>query len=175
MTTELRGSKGNLWQQFCGWLAVLLFLSWVLGTAAIWTALARAPAGALATADAGRLVSIQGSRVTTTNGYFHVSEDPSALLGISLQVVRTNSLQSGTGLQLCTERNAGDAYWCSDISDGYAGKLTETSFARRAWSHGTMTAILVIALVLTFFGWLPAVGAGVLGATGGDDWQRPAN
>ena len=169
MTTELRGSKGKVWQQLCGWSTVLLFLSWVLGAAVIWTALVRAPAGALATADAGRLVSIQGSKVTTTKGYFHVSEDPSALLGISLKVVRTNSLESGTGLQLCTERNAGDVYWCSDISDGYAGKLTETPFARRAWSHGRMAATLVIALLLTTFGWLPAVGAGVLGGIGGDD------
>lgn len=175
MTSELRGSKGIMRQQVCGWLAVLLFLSWPLGAAAIWTVLARAPAGALATADAGRLVSIQGSKVTTTNGYFHVSAYPSALLGIPLQVVRTNSLESGTGLQLCTERSAGDAYWCSDISDGYAGKLTETPFARRAWSHGTMTVILVIALVLTFFGWLPAAGAGVLGNVGEDDTQTPAN
>lgn len=163
MTNELHGSKGIMRQQVCGWLGVLLFLSWPLGAATIWTVLARAPAGALATADAGRLVSIQGSRVTTTNGYFHVSAYPSALLGISLQVVRTNSLESGTGLQLCTERNAGDAYWCSDISDGYAGKLAETPFARRAWSHGTMVAISVIALVLTFFGWVPAAGAAALG------------
>lgn len=169
MTNELRGPKGIMRQQVCGWLAVLLFLSWPLGAATIWTMLARAPAGVLATADAGRLVSIQGSRVTTTNGYFHVSEEPSALLGISLQVVRTNSLESGTGLQLCTERNAGDAYWCSDISDGYAGKLTETPFVRQAWSHGRMAATLVIALLLTTFGWLPAVGAGVLGGIGGDD------
>jgi hypothetical protein len=169
MTNELHGSKGIMRQQVCGWLAVLLCLSWPLGAAAIWTVLARAPTGVLATADAGRLVSIQGSKVTTTNGYFHVSAYPSALLGISLQVVRTNSLKSGTGLQLCTERNEGDAYWCSDISDGYAGKLTETPFARQAWSHGTMAAILVIALVLTFFGWVPAASAGVLGCTDGDD------
>ena len=172
MTTESRDSKRTVRQHVCGWLAVLLFLSWVLGAAVTWTVLARASVGALATADAGRLVSIQGSRVTTTNGYFHVSTTPSALLGISLRVVRTNSLQSGTGLQLCTERNAGDAYWCSDITDGYAGKLTETTFARRAWSHGRMSVLLVIALVLTFFGWAPGAGVGVLA---GDDQQTPAN
>lgn len=175
MTNELRDSKSIVRQHVCEWLAVFLFLLWVLGSASIWTVLARAPVGPLAIADAGKLVSIQGSKVTTTNGFFHVSAEPSALLGIPLHVVRTNSLESGTGLQLCTERNVGDAYWCSDITDGYAGKLTGTSFAKRAWPHGTMAAILVIALVLTFFGWLPAVGVGVLSNMGDDDQQMPAN
>lgn len=169
MTHELRDSKTTVRQHVCGWLAVLLFLSWVLGAALTWTVLALAPVGTLATADAGRLVSIQGSGVITTNGYFHVAADPSALLGIPLRVVRTNSLQSGTGLQLCTERNTSDAYWCSDITDGYAGKLTETTLAKRAWSHGRMAALLVAALVLTFFGWAPAAGVSALGSTGSED------
>lgn len=174
MTSELRGSSGGIREQVRRWLPTFLFVTWILGTALLWTAYALAPVGVLATADVGNLVSIQGSKVTTTSGFFHVSADPSAMLGVPLHVIRTNSLQSDTGLQLCTARKAGTAYWCNDISDGYAGKLSDTALAGRAWSHGTMAAVLFIALTLTGIGWLPAAGTAIRAASG-DASSTPAN
>lgn len=101
--------------------------------------------------------------MTTTKGYFHVSTDPSALVGTPLQVVRTNSLWSETGLQLCAMHSAGKDYWCSDITDGYAGTLSATPFARQAWSHRTMSIVLILTLFLTVFGWSPAAAVGFTG------------
>lgn len=168
MTDELRGSRRSMREQICRWLSVFLFVSWVFGAAAIWTAFALAPVGALAVADAGRLVAIRGSTVITTSGYFNVSADPSALRGTPMRVIRTNSMLSSTGMQLCTARSAGDNNWCNDISGGYAGKLSETSFARRAWSQGAMVAIFFLAFAVTLFGWVPASGVAVVGEISAD-------
>lgn len=164
MTNELRGSNRSKRALLRHWLSMFLFALWLVGTVAIWIEFAHAPVGALAAADAGRLVAIRDSTVITTSGYFNVSEDPSALRATPMRVIRTNSLWSDSGLQLCTARNAGDDNWCNDIIDGYAGKLSETAFARRAWSRGTMIAILLLAFGVTLFGWLPAVVV----ASGGD-------
>lgn len=157
------------------WITGTLLASWLMTIAALWTGFALAPIGALAAANAGRLVAIQGSTVITTHGYFHVSTAPSAVLGVPLQVIRTNSLWSDTGLQLCASRSTGDDYyWCSDIS-GYAGDLSETSLAERAWSHGAMAALLLVAISFTIFGWSPAVAVACGGrAWTDDDESRPA-
>lgn len=98
-------------------------------------------------ADAGKLIAIQGSKVTTTSGFFHVSTDPSAMLGVPLRAIRTNLMRSVAGLQLCTARKAGSTYWCGDIGDGYAGKLSDTRLAQRAWPHETMLTIFFCAHV----------------------------
>lgn len=174
MTSKSCNSSKDMWGPVRRWLPAFLLVSWVIGTTSLWIAYALAPVGALATADAGNLVAIQDSKVITTNGYFHVSTNPSALLGIPLHVVRTNSLESGTGLQLCTERAVGDAYWCSDISDGYAGKFSQTKLARLAWSHGTMAAVFLIVLTLTIFGWVPAaIAVACNGSKGRVDGKEP--
>lgn len=164
MINELRGSNRSKRALLRRWLPTVLFALWLVGTVTIWIEFAHAPVGALAAADAGRLVAIRDSTVITTSGYFNVSADPSALRGTPMRVIRTNSMWSDSGLQLCTAENAGGDNWCNDISDGYAGKLSETSFARRAWSRGTMIAILLLAFGVTLFGWLPAVVV----ASGGD-------
>lgn len=163
MTNQPNRYRRNLRETLRGRIAAVLFVLWLVATAAIWTELVHAPVGALATADAGHLVTIRGSSVTTTKGYFHVSTDPSALVGTPLQVVRTNSLWSETGLQLCATRSADKDYWCSDITDGYAGTLSATTFARQAWSHETMSIVLILALVLTVFGWSPAAAVRFIG------------
>lgn len=175
MPNELRGPRRSARHGLRRYIAVILFVSWILGTAAIWTEFALAPTGALATADAGKLLAIQGSRVTTTSGYFHVSADPSALRGTPMLVVRTNSMESETGLQLCTARNGRDNNWCVDISDGFAGNLSTTPFARRAWSRGAMIAILSIALALTIFGWSPAVAVASTRGVSDIDDDEPAS
>lgn len=159
----------------CEPLSLFLFVSWLLGAAAAWIAFALAPVGVLATADVGNLVAIHGSRVTTTDGYFQVSANPSAMLGIPLHVNRTNSPWSNTGLQLCTAHIAREVSWCSDISDGYAGKLSETSFARRAWSAGALAAMFFIALGLTLVGWFPAMVIAARAIADGDDEPTAAN
>ena len=159
----------------CESLSLFLFVSWLLVTAVAWISFELAPVGVLATADVGNLVAIQGSRVTTTDGYFQVSAYPSAMRGIPLNVIRTNSPWSDTGLQLCTAHIAGEVSWCSDISDGYAGKLSETSFARRAWPAGVLTAMFLIALGLTLFGWFPAAVIAVRASLDGDDQLTAAN
>jgi hypothetical protein len=145
-------------------IAALLLATWLVAIAILWTGFIMAPTGVLATADAGKLLAIQGSMVTTTHGFFRVSTTPSAALGTSLRVIHTNSLWSGTGLQLCALRSTGGDYWCSDISDGYAGELSETALGRRAWSHGMMGALLSIAVILTILGCFAVVGV----ATSGD-------
>lgn len=158
-----------------GQLSGVLFVLWLLAIAVVWTLFAIAPVGALATANAGRLVAIRGTTVTTTNGYFQVSTAPSAQRGTALRVIRTNSLWSDTGLQLCASRNAGNDYWCSDISDGYAGDLSETSLGRRAWSHGMRAILLLAAIFLTMFGWFPAVAVACSGGTRVEDELTPTS
>lgn len=157
MTNDPRDSKTEMREQLRFWAFLFLFASWVVGAPAAWTSFALAPVGTLASADAGRLVAIHGANVTTTSGYFHVSADPSALRGTPLRVVRTNSMWSDSGLQLCTVRGTADRNWCADISDGYAGKLLPTAFAQHAWSHGEMIAIFFVAFFVTLFGWFPSV------------------
>jgi len=165
MTSESRDPNGSKWILIRRWLPTFLLVSWALGTAAIWTLFAVAPAGVLATADAGNLVAIQGSKVTTTRGFFHVFTKPSAMAGVPVQVIRTNSPWSDTGLQLCTVQIEGGTSWCSDISDGYAGKLADTVLAQRAWSRGAMIAVFCISLALTLFGWIPAAATAISAAT----------
>lgn len=163
MKNELRGSTRIMWEQVRHWLPTLLLVSWILGAAAAWTQFALAPVGTLASADAGRLVAIHGSTVLTTSGYFQVSADPSALRGTPMRVIRTNSMWSQGGLQLCTARSMGDDNWCADIRDGYAGALSKTSFADRAWSQQAMIAIFFLAFFVTLLGWFPAVAAAYRG------------
>lgn len=156
MTNKLHGTNTSSREMVRRWATLLLVASWMLGAATVWAAFALAPVGALATADAGRLVAIRGSVVVTTAGYFHVSAYPSALRGTKMRVIRTNSPWSDGGLQLCTIQKVGGSNWCNDISDGFAGDLSETPFARQAWPQGTIIAILFTALAVTLFGWLPA-------------------
>lgn len=164
MANQPCGSKKNTRVGSYRWVTATLFVSWLLATAVLWVEFAVAPVGALAAAPVGRLVAIRGSTVTTTTGYFQVLAYPSALVGTRMRVIRTNSLASQTSLQLCAVRSAGEDYWCDDISDGYAGGLSATAFGRRAWSYGTMLGVLVLALVVTGFGWLPGVVAACVGA-----------
>jgi hypothetical protein len=138
-------------------------VAWLVAIGSLWTVFAMAPTGALATADAGTLVAIRGPAVVTTTGYFQVTTAPSAMVGTPLQVVRTNSLWSETGLQLCASRSAVGDYWCTDLCDGFAGELSETPLARRAWSHGAMSALLAVAGFLTILGWIPAAIVGCSG------------
>lgn len=152
-------NRGRRRDQIGGALAVV----WLAAIASLWTVFAMAPTGALATADAGKLVAIRGPAVVTTTGYFQVATAPSAMVGTPLQVVRTNSLWSDTGLQLCASRSAVGDYWCSDLCDGFAGELSETPLAGRAWSHGAMTALLTVAGFLTILGWIPAAAVGCSG------------
>lgn len=140
-----------------------LIVAWLVAMVSLWTLFAMAPTGPLATADAGTLVAIRGPAVVTTTGYFQVATAPSAMVGTPLQVVRTNSLWSETGLQLCALRNETGDYWCSDLCDGFAGELSETPLARRAWSHGAMTALLAVAGFLTILGWIPAAAVACSG------------
>lgn len=166
MASKARGWREKTRERLHGWATAALLVSWLLATAAIWVEFALAPVGALATAQVGRLVAIRGSTVTTTTGYFQVLGYPSALLGTSMRVIRTNSPSSDTGLQLCAVGSAGKDYWCSDISDGYAGVLSATAFAQRAWTYGTMLRVLILALVVTGFGWLPGVVAACMNSSG---------
>lgn len=138
-------------------------MAWLVAVASLWTVFAIAPTGALATADAGKLVAIRGPAVVTTTGYFQVATAPSAMRGTSLHVIRTNSLWSDTGLQLCASRDAAGDYWCSDLRGGFAGKFSDTPLARRAWSHGTMVTLLSAAGFLTILGWIPAAAVGSSG------------
>jgi len=159
MTNKLPSSNKNKWALLRRWLPVCFFASWIVGTAAIWTTFALVPAGALASADAGELVAIQGSTVITTRGYFNVSAEPSAPRGIPMRVIRTNSMSSNTGLQLCTALTQDDENWCNDISDGYPGKLAEIPLARAAWTRATMLLFFLIGFAWTIFGWIPAACA----------------
>lgn len=175
MTTEPHGPKKGAQEQVRCWLSLFLFVSWILGTPAIWVEFALAPVGTLATANAGRLVAIHGSNVITTSGYFQVSADPSAVRGTPMRIIRTNSMWSEGGLQLCTARGTGDDNWCNDIRDGFAGKLSKTPFAEQAWSQRTMITIFFLAFFVTLLGWFPAFAVSWGGGGMCSDHEEPAS
>lgn len=169
---ECGGPARHLWRERT---VTALFVLWPLAVAVLWTEYALAPVGVVASANVGTLVSIQGSTVTSTRGYFNVSDTPSAEVGTPLRVIRTNSPWSYTGLRLCTSHSASGAGWCSDLSDGYAGVLSKAPLTHRLRSRAALSAILTAALVLTMFGWVPGFAVVAIGDAVDNEGYKPSS